>query len=342
MAAERVTTLAERVGLLCLGTVLWLALTGADAHAYQLEGTADFDVLFEDAEVGGYTIVTLAGFEVVERGENLVLFAEYGPAHAVAGRAERAGQLYVEVPLAQLGTYGVPRRLEVTSPGLTLRYEEWASGGRTLFSGSGEAGWIEIHYHFRRDELLLVDAVFDVRVLDPERDDTRVLDGVLFGGDVPLRPQPAVQPGSRAVVRRVDHGCGSSGDVLVVEDAYSGSSATYDDDDSGCAGDDYDDGGGGSRYDDDSGCAGDDYDDEDESSSESDDGCDGDDAAASAAGALRPLLRNRRPVEWLARHIHLMLPLVFWAFARRRHRDEQRTATARTPPPGGSRSGCRA
>lgn len=319
--------------LLHITALLGLALIARDAHAFSLEGTADIELSDTADSDPIATFVSLAGFErvVVAPGDWVLrAFAEFGPDDLVSGDDNLAGQIWFELPAPDTGSLDTMLDPHEAYARLTV----WNASGAVIFEGDADTGWIDTDATWDSEEIHLVDIEFALSFSDQASDDVRTLRGVLFAG----ADAPAASPaGDRRVVRRVHHhGC-AGGETVVVADPYYEDPYYYEDDagcggddldsapyesdssSGGCAGDDLDTGdtGGSSSNDETMSCAGDDSttsdDDADDDSSSTD--CEGDDLnAASLAPVPRPIAVR------IARHIHIVLPVVFLLLMRRRER----------------------
>ena len=259
----------------CTMVVALLISAPQAAWAFQLEGTADFEVQRSDETEPQFTVVSIAGFRQGPNGHGattLEAFTEFGPSDMVDGHTEVAGQLWVELTVASY-LEGVDRLFDVEDDHIFARYETWGPDGTVVFEGQLSAGWVDTEAHWGSDELYLADLTINLAFVDTARDQQRLVAGVLFGGAAGPAPQ-APTAERRTVRRRSDRGCsGDSTVVYVYEPAYE---PEPEDDYDGCAGDDY-----GNSYDDsdNGGCAGDDLDtgSSEPSDGYDDSGCAGDD-----------------------------------------------------------------
>ena len=258
------------------------------ALAFQLEGTADFEVQRSDETEPQFTVVAIAGFRHGSNGHGASLleaFAEFGPSDMVDGDGGIAGQLWIELTVASY-FQGIDRLFDAEQPEVFARYETWGPDGSPVFDGQLSAGWLDVEALWDGDELYYGDMTINLAFVDTTRDQQRLVSGVLFGGaanSAPTRTSDTRAGDERRVVRRrSDRGCsGDSTVVYVYEPEYEPEQDNYD----GCAGDDYDSGSSEPSSGESAGCAGDDLDTGSPASTDTatDDGCAGDDLGDSSS-----------------------------------------------------------
>ena len=337
---------------------LAMPTTGA---AFQLQGSADFELETDD-HYSEY--VSLAGFQLsgsATAGLSLELFSEFGPGDRVLGETDAdqtdadqvAGQVWITIDIPN-GANRFQTYVDAADTALFGQFALWDTQLNTVYAGYIVEGWVDGEALWEDGELYYLDVRFRldfVVSLDGPEVSTA---GVFFGGSSSARP-----PVERRTVR-TSSGTGCSGDtVYVYDDPYYDDPYYVEDDDrgcggdepsssdsdsAGCAGDDFDDGSD-SGDSEDMSCAGDDFDDGSDSSDSEDmscagdspDGgdssdddeddsgpeCEGDDL--SQAGFIGRPRRGRPLLASAMRYIHLWLPMGFVLFGKLRHRRDSRS-----------------
>jgi len=344
-------------------TLLLLLAFPATGEAFQLQGSADFEL--ESGEFGS-EYVSLAGFQLSESATtslSLELFSEFGPFDRAVGGTDGdnvAGQIWVTVDIP-LGASRFESYVDAEDPALFGQLELWDLNLNTVFAGTIVGGWVDGEALWEDGELYYLDLRFHLDFAEREDGAQTSMSGVFFGGSSSER-----LPVERRTVR-TSSGSGCGGEtVYVYDDPYYDDPYYVEDDDNGCGGDEPsssdsdsggcagDDFGGGSDSsgDEDMSCAGDSPDTGDSSdssgaedmscagdspdtgdSSDDDDDdsgpeCEGDDL--SQAGFIGKPRRSRPFVASAMRYIHLWVPMGFVLFGKLRHRRESRTQRSKT------------